>query len=393
MDTYIYIITKHCSKFLRFNRMFYNEDSFVSPMHELIHKFTNIDNEKRLSHNFYLINDFEELIEWRFRKIINNLILDHHLNKDQLYELTQFIINNFKPDYTFEDKVYEKALTIYPLISEFVDNLSKKYFIHYSHCRMNYEIIALLLNITNYNDYKIVCGHGQNIHDTDSYKKLLSLNVAATLIMNSMDEYDINNIHMDNNILDKYDCNIIDDKEERYHKLLLELYKDNIYDVFYIEDLEKFISFPNLHQLRFYDSEIYIRPFKSFIGDIINVMENSDQETIHKYILKGIDDKSIAISNRDRIFGKLIYIDECVEYYFNNDIDDDSVCGLCIYYVSRIIPLTYLPIDFLHDNLPKLPKDILSKNEINMIRHELNFIKRYFKCVGYIAFKILHRIE
>lgn len=219
-----------------------------------------------------------------FHHMIYSLMENHILQKDELYEFTNYIINNFKVNNDFQNIIYNNIPNVEEAVNRvFVENMNK------------YMIDTFLRDFIGDN-YRIPI----NVHILDNDlnycpKQLLCLCISMYKILYPSLEFNYNNLrnyadvhyaHTEISELDKDKvCSEFLDVSIRCNKQMRN--GEDIEDI----DYNKFRSMRK--SIKRYDNDISIKPMYSFYSNFIDILDCLEQRSIHKLIMNGINDKSI----------------------------------------------------------------------------------------------------
>ena len=408
-------------------------DNFLELVYDFLHPSAQqLDNYiiNISNYNCHLIissNDFTfERLTYTacYRSMIVGFLDSMILEKNQLYEFTQYIINNFKVYDDFQNKIYEKRNNI----SDFIDNYFE---IHAKNKLISiYYNTGLVTNtfLGNNNFHPIIAntGFGDSYVDASQLEELSKIVIALnmlcdptlTLLQNpnsgfvdnfSLYVYPLDN-DMDNvcskciNTLIKYNylinSNLMDPNS------MLSSYSIDIQLV--ATRRNRYIS--SIQEIKKYNSFLLQMPLHSMISQGCDVVDNLDKRMIHKIILKAIDKNDIVcarcvvvkVSNviftSERISPKGLARDgspidpNSYEYICISGIDEiNATNALLAYIINQISPIskTYFITDrydrsILYKYVEMTPylefcKFVLKNNpRINeILKGENNFLKKY----------------
>ena len=383
-NIYANIITRHIYKYcypINKNRPFVILAKILLPAVELMCKFTHS------WHDLYFIrmtrpqfiNDDECF------KICEDVIMDYlgttsKDNKDILYELTNYIISNYKPSYEFEDMIYNSIPTIKKPVKKClrIMNYLELFDAKKSVENLN-NIIHMFIRKTFYSVYVDI----YKFENENKFTDALLVSTAAIYILKNKNisfNYDLRPLRLDREY-PRIQYNESDETNE-YVKFLNEDYNDlyeDIYDEYYDDDFEasirKYIECPLIKK---YDSAFLLKPTISLYSTFINLLENIEERQLHKCILRGISNKEINLCIEGDDFVTLHSSYKKYRWFHLRP----SVLSECLlfYYISKSLTLSK-KYEIINTAYIELSKMILKLNPKikQMFDRESNFIKKHFK--------------
>lgn len=274
--------------------------------------------------------------------MINYLLIEGKLRKDQLYELVNYVISNFKNNYAYiEEKAYELIPYIKKPVKKFLHKVPKYKFRYAKKCLSNLELMInrLFSNIDTEISTNLYYVDFISIEDEKRFTDAMIICTAS--------------IFADRYIFPEFHYRTINVG----HMHMLKSYTGRL--CYRTYDLPFTLS-PII-----IDSQLLEGSSISLYSTFMDVLEGMDKEQFHKCVERGIKNHNIIlVTNRaDYIF----------DYW---EITRDKISSL-LYVISKQIKLS--SIHSIEDYVRDL-KMISEHKEIkNMLMREYNFITKHFK--------------
>ena len=369
--------------------------SYFIPMYKLIYEFAHVP---FVENDYYAAcitkEDSHYLLGiWNYNIIKERFLDTNIIKKEQLYELENYVISKFKPDYTFENKVYDLEKQLIPHVDKLFEFSDFKILrplkpLTYISCKFisyntqdNEEVFNKISNYTV--RYYYDCAPHR------ISKRDISISTASIMLNLSLSISDVHfnyhpNVNLFTHWLDRYNISIDTDNIEMESKR----YIPNMFKIMMDKKLPTLSEFrlnygDDENILSKYDIAFNSKHTMSLYSPFINLIEDSDQRTIRKCIYRGIIDGDIFYTE----FGGFSYNgyddqhSQCIKLgrlSVSENMIDRLSC-LLLYYASKNIGFSM--IYWFSKSYPMCNKIIEDNKDCKiMLLHELNFI---YKCFGY----------
>ena len=403
-DTYIDIILEYVLKHIYPIKEQYPivlRWKLIGPLIKLIYNFKNTTyNEKSSEENILKVYGIFIIVQDDIAKyesehnMLKSLISTLHIYQDELYELSNYIIANYKPFYEYEEAVCQITKILQHNVNTYIDSMN-------IYLNNDSLLSALMLKIiieamTTFKTefwiadnviYNVYLDLIQSNEDIEKLKYIAAKAIGcilktfpSTRIKSNPPLYhnlyvihsnvDIDKLYND----ESHIINIYNNMLGKSKNLISYGYYEGLYLDYYM------YNFYEIRLLKRYDSHFDIKPLLSSYSSIIDVLENTDERALHKCICKGIHDNEIEYKSYTvPIISWNIYIQNKAVRIMINTENYDMLSCLLLYYISKNIPLSIL-YNIERDTYYQVCEYILKENREykNMMNRESIFIKKYF---------------
>lgn len=405
---YYYRMINHALRYrfpLDKNKPFILKWKIYGPLFELIMKFINHEYDKiqyriSLLHNHGIFESLkiDESPKQYVSECAEIVIATHQIPKNKLYELTNYIIANYEPDYQYENNMYLIKERIQPIVNGWCKLLAIPFqeikeniqLVKYIICRIINQTGIIYNALLNFDSCMI------KINNIKDLQNLIALSIACIMVNGCVVDFNCFNnpqhiyhdiTHISPIYHQLYHTTIdTSDMEEAYKYILQEDYNANITTMsrcnYTNQIYTRQYTNPDRILLEKYDSNYDLRPILSLYSAFINVLENLESRTIHKYIYNGIVKQDIKVAYGSCIIpitknmnGKKDYF--TVSYTVTNS--DEAPAIILLYYISENIDIPAI-YNLKWDSYIRACTKILNDNKEywNIMNKEYNFIKKYF---------------
>lgn len=304
-------LTSHIMRYIYpIKHEYYLLGTYIRPIYKLI----NLKSKTR-----EMIVNIEYLEHGIETHIMRDILMD--ISKDKLYELTNYIISNYKPDYIYSDGFYTAINKITPEVNKLMENTY-----NYQDDEFKVDMDDLIHNFLQIDKCKCDSIY---MFDAKFYDLRTSIILHSSCVINY---YNLKNI--------KYNYHI----EEYAH--CIHPYNGIISDC--ID----------------YDNDDYLI---SNSAEIVSILDNADERSIHNNTLELINKEIIYIGDGQN--------KESYNYY-SNQSDDDIMYDLIACYVIKHLLINYIGIKYLSSVIATLIEQNLIS--VKLFKRELIWIKHYF---------------
>lgn len=348
---------------LKSDRPFIFTRKYINPILKLVRSYLNISYDENISK--YLTISFithdEAIGPFHIYELLLKLIPN-----DKLYEVCNYVMANFKPDYKYEDDIYEVEKRVIPYVKSIPD-IDKLRICHKN--IMNIVNIVLNTNLSVYAREKSIDVFIYPERSGSSILKLASI-TAASAIVNG--HFDISPREIGNIVFERYGP-VVETPPDEYVHYIFEVKSDH----------SKYATVYN------YEKQLIIQkdllgttfiPMTRITSAFVEILNDLDERTLHKAIIHGIDNEDISMEHMPghieldlyELYENLISI----EHISNRNMTE----SIAFYYISKhmSIPFVY-DIDTIEAYMEILRSIIKKDLSIWLILHnESKRIMKYF---------------
>ena len=348
---------------LKSDRPFIFTWKYINPILKLVHSYLNIPYDETIFKKFIIsfITHDEATGPFNIYTVLLNRIPN-----DKLYEVCNYVMANFKPDYKYEDDIYEVEKRVIPYV-ESIPDIDKL-----SICNkniMNIVNIVLNKNLYAYPREQFIDIFIYPEKTGSSILRLASI-TAASAIVNG--HFNISPREIGNTEFDRYRP-VIDTPPDEYVHYLFEEKSDH----------SKYAATRN------YEKQLIIQkdslgttfiPMTRMTSTFVEILDDLDERTLHKVIMHGIDNEDIFIEymprHTDLDFYELNENLISIEHISNRNITE----SIAFYYISKHVSIPFVyDIDTI-DTYMEILRSIIKKDLSiwSILHNESKHIMKHF---------------
>ena len=397
------------------------------------HELSTLQNGSSIVYHFYIVYSKELYISSlpKYKKLCHNLITSHKLQKEQLYEFTNFILNKFKLNEEFIEKVYNDI----PIVTEHIEKFFETN-VPQNTTLTPYDIDVVIRNVVP--GYYRTCKNTdllnnflESEHTNETIKEAIITETALHHVL--MPSMQFNNTIYDGSIIGYVAVEDIempeDDRDQvysdainaciKYNYMIYNMSKTNGQYEAYKENVETATLETNINKyykmgksISQYDSLFPIKPLLSMYSTFMDIFDNFDQDAIHNIVIKAIKNDNIIlmknvlvslpiwnniillskeeVKKREQLTNFHALSESTYPFYvlISGNNESQAMCILLNYILSKYLDIgkIYYVMNLANALCKEVPYYKFSKYMLRsnpdiekMLRHECNFLIKYFK--------------